>query len=323
MELKAANEQLIVRYLLGDLPEDEQARLEERAFAERDYLRHIEDAENDLIDEYVRGALNETERKQFESRFLVSVERQKKVEFARALARLVPAVEAAEQPATAHWWEALSAFLRGWQPALQFSLAAAALLLVIGGLWLFNVTRGLRSQLAQLQAEQHTRQQQAETLRQQAASERARNAELAAQLERERAHSQELAQQLERQHTPGSAVSAPFFAALFLPPGIARGGTTRPQLLLPPMVRTTRLQVGLERADDFKRYRVELRTAQGQPVWARDQLRPQTARAGRVIQLTIPASTLSAGQYELTLKGVTATQQTEAVRYYYFDVLKK
>lgn len=324
MEMNALDEQLIVRYLLGDLPEDEQARLEDRAFAEREYLRHIEDAENDLIDEYVRGALTETKRRQFETRFLASAERRKKVEFARALARIIPTPEAAPKSATAAWWERLTAFLHGWNPVLQFSMAVAALLLVISVVWLFTLTRGLRSELAQLQtqqqAEQQARQQQLEALRQQTASERTRNADLTAQLERERTHSQELARQLERQQT--SETSPPLFASLFLPPGIARGSAESLKLTIPARAQTARLQVGLERGDDFKSYRIELRAAQGQPVWAQDRLQPQTARAGRVIRLAVPVSKLSAGQYELTLKGVTSAQQTEEVRYYYFEVLK-
>jgi len=39
--------------------------------------------------------------------------------------------------------------------------------------------------------------------------------------------------------------------------------------------------------------------------------------------LNLPASILSAGEYELALKGVTGDGRTEDVGYYYFDVLKK
>jgi hypothetical protein len=324
--MKASNEQLIARYLLGDLPEEEQVTLEDRAFSDREYRRIIEDAENDLIDEYVRGALNETERRQFESRFLASAGRRRKVEFARALAQVVSAnaTERAAQPATLRWWESLIAFLRGFNPALQFSLAAA-LILLVGVAWLFTETRRLRSQVAQLQAEQQTRQRQAETLREEAASERARSAELTAQLQSERA-------QRDRSEAPDRrpehwqrerSVASSFIASLFLPPGIARSGARRPQLIAPDSSRLARLQIGLEREDDFKSFRVELRTAQGQAVWAQDRLRPRESRAGRVISLTIPGRVLSAGEYELTLRGVVDHQTIEDVRYYYFSVLKK
>src|SRR5215510_49934 len=102
METKSTNGELIARYLLGDMPEEEQARLEDRAFSDRDYMRNIVDVESDLIDEYVRGGLSDSERLRFERRFLVSAERQRKVEFARALANVIPkpATEDASRTAT-------------------------------------------------------------------------------------------------------------------------------------------------------------------------------------------------------------------------------
>src|SRR5262245_5276655 len=134
MEMKALNEQLIVRYLLGGLPEEEQARLEDQAFSDRECLQNIQNAENDLIDEYVRGVLSATERRQFEDRFLASAERRRKVEFARALAQVADATsteEAAQlvKAGPVHWWNSLLAFLNGLNPTFQFSLAAAALIL--------------------------------------------------------------------------------------------------------------------------------------------------------------------------------------------------
>lgn len=325
--MKASNEQLIVRYLLGDLPEGEQATLEDRAFSDREYRREIEDAENDLIDEYVRGALNETRRRQFESRFLASAGRRRKVEFARALAQVVAAnaPDRTAQPVTPRWWEALIAFLRGFNPALQFSLAAATLILLVGVAWLLTETRRLRSQVAQHQAGQQTQQRQEEALRQEAANERTRSAELTAQPERERAQrerSEAPTRRPEQRPRERSAASS-FIASLFLMPGAARSGAERPQLIMPDSSQFARLQIGLEREDEFKSFRVEIRTAQGQEVWTQDRLRPRESRAGRVISLTIPARVFSAGEYELTLRGVVDNRTIEDVRYYYFSVLKK
>src|SRR5262245_4908925 len=196
METKFTNEELIARYLLGDLPDEEQARLEDRAFSDRDYMRNIVAVESDLIDEYVRGGLSDSERLRFERRFLVSAERQRKVEFARALANVIPkaTAEDAARPATASaaasWWDTFIASLRGLNPAFRYSMAVAALTLVIGVSWLIAEAVRLRSQVAQLQAEQQTRRRQEEILRQQADGARARSEDLAAQLRREigRAH---------------------------------------------------------------------------------------------------------------------------------------
>ena len=318
MATKTSNE-LIVRYLLGDLPEDEQVQLEDRAFTDREYLRNIEDVENDLIDEYVRGALSETKRRQFEHRFLASAERQKKVEFARALARVVPAPDKIAPPTTAPWWELFTNFLHGLNPIWQFSLAAATLFLLLGVVWLFTRNSELRTQIAQLQIQQQAQQQQAETLRQQTSHERAHNQELTEQLERERTHNQELTQQLERAKPPGSPTAPTLSLSFFLPPGISRGADKRSKLTLPPTAQKVRLQIGLERGDDFKNYRVAISTAQGRKVWAQELLQPR----GRTITTTIPSQLLRTGQYELALKGTTEAQQIEDVRFYYFDVLRK
>ena len=73
------NEKLISRYLLGELPEEQQVEIEDRAFSDKDYLATITTVENDLIDEYVRGELSAPDRQRFESRFLASAERRKRV----------------------------------------------------------------------------------------------------------------------------------------------------------------------------------------------------------------------------------------------------
>jgi hypothetical protein len=324
METKSTNGELIARYLLGDLPEEEQARLEDRAFSDRDYMRNIVAVESDLIDEYVRGGLSDSERLRFERRFLVSAERQRKVEFARALANIIPraTAEDADGPAPASWWNSFITSLRGLNPAFKFSMAAAALALVIGVPWLIAEAVRLRAQVAQLQAERQTLWRQDEILRQQADGERARGEDLAAQLRREQERSEELARRFERDQSRERSIGFSFIASVFLPPGIPRGAAERPKLVVPQAAGAARLQIGLEREDEYKSFRVEIRTAQGQEIWAQDNLRPRQSRAGRVINLVIPGSVLGAGEYELTLKGVNDNQNTEDVRFYYFDALK-
>jgi hypothetical protein len=336
MENEAYNEALIERYLLGELPDDEQIRLEDRAFSDHQYLQNVLAVENDLIDDYLRGSLPERKQRQFETRFLASDERRQKVEFARALAKVATKSAAAEpvrQPvsalAPASWWDSFVDLLRAANPAAKLSLAAASLALIIGIPWLVAQTIKLRGEINRLQAEQQARQKD---LEQQVAGARTRSEELTGQLQREKAQrerSEELAHQLEQERekllSAQKDQSAPTttIASLILLPGISRGGGNRLQLVIPPPVRLARLQIGLEREDEYQSFRVEIRTAQGQEVWTQDRLRPRTSGAGRVVKLVVPGSAFDAGQYELTLKGVIDQQKTEDVRYYYFDVLKR
>src|SRR5689334_9381277 len=160
------DEKLIARYLLGELPEEQQVEIEDRAFADKEYLASITAVENDLIDEYVRHELSEADRRKFESRFLASAERRKRVEFAKALSRVAPIAEKTVIPQWS-WRESLYAFISGLNPAARFAFAAAMLILLVGGAWLLTATLRLRSQLTQLQAENQSRQNQRQALEQQ------------------------------------------------------------------------------------------------------------------------------------------------------------
>src|SRR6516164_9195159 len=133
MREERVDELLLVRYLLGNLTEEEQVRLEGQAFDDREYLNALEAAEADLIDAYVRGELPQEQRSAFEVRFLVAPQRRRKVEFARALAQVTEEIKAAELPVPrASGWRALVGAIRGWNPALQFATGMAALFCAVG-----------------------------------------------------------------------------------------------------------------------------------------------------------------------------------------------
>ena len=108
-----------VKYLLGNLTDEEQAQIEDRAFADGDYLSSLEATEADLVDAYVRGELSQADRRSFENRFLTVPERLRKVEFARALATVTSELEV-QQPPAAERPFFLRAF-QGWTPAFQFA----------------------------------------------------------------------------------------------------------------------------------------------------------------------------------------------------------
>jgi cell division protein FtsL len=329
METKSLNEELIVRYLLDDLPEEEQARLEDLAFSDRELMQNILAVESDLIDDYARGELSDPERRRFERRFLASSERRQKVEFARALAKIIPETRTGEASQTAtdvapkSWFNSLIASLRSLNPVLTWSMATATVMLAIGVWWLTTETIRLRGQVAQLQAERQERRREEESLQRQLAGERARSQELDAQLERERelrGRSEELARRSKAREKPTGLAT---IAALFLPAGVPRSADDRPALLLPQEAQIARLQIGLERGDDYERYRAELRTREGREVWIQNNLRARAGRAGRFVELDLPASLLEPGEYELALKGVSDRKEVKDLGYYYFTALRK
>ena len=147
MRAENTDELLLTRYLLGDLAEDEQVRVEDRAFMDPEYMAALEAVETDLIDAYVQGELATAERNAFERKFLVSPGRRSKVEFALALARVV-----AEAPPTSSgvaerrpaWLSRLNLF-SAWGHALRVAGAMALLICAAGGAWLALENVSLRS----------------------------------------------------------------------------------------------------------------------------------------------------------------------------------
>jgi hypothetical protein len=136
------NEGFTRRYLLGLLGQQEQRQLEERLLSDNEYFEELLMSEDELIDDYLEGALSEPEREKFEHYFLATPERRQKVSFARTLKRYVMVAEVAESPALdasnqapAFWNRLIPATLHMKQPALRFSLAAL-LIIFLGVSWL-------------------------------------------------------------------------------------------------------------------------------------------------------------------------------------------
>ncbi len=86
--MKPKGENHIMRtYLLGILPVELRLVLEERILTEGQAYEELLIAEDELIDQYIAGSLDEKERKSFESHFLITVERQQKVRFGKVFRR--------------------------------------------------------------------------------------------------------------------------------------------------------------------------------------------------------------------------------------------
>jgi hypothetical protein len=78
---------IIRKYLLGLLTEDEQERVEERLLVERDFFEQVNIVEDELIDEYLDDSLSEKER--FVTYFLAAPQQRQKLKRAQALKRYI------------------------------------------------------------------------------------------------------------------------------------------------------------------------------------------------------------------------------------------
>ncbi len=144
----------LVAYLLGSLPEDETERLEEHSVVDDDLAARLRHVEDDLVDAYARGTLTGDSLKRFKSFYLASPRRREKTAFAQefvaAVSGLGPPHPSVSQSAAGPRGQRARVFF--WSFA-----AAAVLALSVGVLLLENVRlrRDLKDAEQQVAAADH------------------------------------------------------------------------------------------------------------------------------------------------------------------------
>jgi len=135
--MKQPIEESTVRdYLLGRLGEESARRreVEERLINDTDFQTELDAAEDDLIDDYLRGALSADDRKDFERYFLITGERRDKLGFAATFHRRLPPLPRPEPPPERRrLFVKLPSWLRGPRmPSYAVAAAMALLVLALG-----------------------------------------------------------------------------------------------------------------------------------------------------------------------------------------------
>ena len=282
MQLDLKEQESIRQYLLGSLPEVEISALEERLLTEADFYEELLAVEDELIDQYLSGALSPAEREGFESHFSQAPERQRKVRFARTLQKylgntsesevLEESDEESPEPAIAvdpivspivpiARKRPFFSFLPGNQ-VLNYSLAAVLALVVGGASWM-AVSRLMNP----------------------------------------------------ASRDPGQVL------AVILTPGLNRsgdGGDTK--ISIPPGTVTLQLQLELSKTD-YTSYRAELLTSERAKVAESPGLKPETTGARKFITVPVSAGILKRDDYQVKLSGLRPDGNFEDVASYTFRVL--
>jgi hypothetical protein len=298
---------LMIRYLLGDVSEDEQVRLEERFFVDDQSYQQLVALEDELRYDYAQGTLNPRQRGLFEKRFLTAPAEQKKVELAKAVllkTREEAARLKAEPETERSWWQAFAGFVT-LRP-MPLATAAAALCAVA----FFSETVHLRRELNQLEIHSGEQQKAAQVaMNQQKALGDARSREL--QQERNRR------EQLEQDAARPKPAAAPLVLAFALSPGLVRDAVGSKRLRIPPDADSVKLKLDLKAADRSAELRASLQNLDNQELWSQDV----RATAAGVV-LTLPARVLAPGDYVIELKSRAAVEEPVRAGEYYFTVVQ-
>jgi hypothetical protein len=318
MELTQIQEDLIERYLLGELPAAEQDALEDEYFGDESKYDLLCKAEDKLLDRYARGYLSEANRERFEQNYITNPRRRRHVMFAKALAKVVDenlaarqaspqtaAGERMEHPDTGLIW--LSQFAR-LPRGLRFALSITAVLLIgLGGTWLVIETSRLRARLAEALREGEAQRRSAQTQARRIADLEDQSKQLAE--ERERLQAQ--LQAAKEKASPTPRATSVFFA-LSLRAFRDSGGQESRGLIIPRGAEEARLRISLP-AHEFPSYQVMLLTVDGREVFAGKGLRPRATGKGDVVFVSIPTRKFANGDNVISLSGISAAGEVETL----------
>jgi hypothetical protein len=306
MKQKDYNNKQITDYLLHKLPGEEETEIEERYFADPEFLRQLRSIERELIDRYVRDELTGEEKRSFERKYLSSACRRERVEFARALAELTsraPAVTTGEftgQKATP-WWQSLPALLRGDNRAVAL---AAMVFVIVFGLWAAFVLVD-RSNQGQ------------EVVRQEDATPEPDGHQPGTTAQP--ANGGQTQPGKESDKTPRSK-APPRVATFTLSPYLDRDDAEAKEIIIPSGIKTIRLRLYHE-GGQHGTYEAVLMTPEGEQVWKDNAARGKASEPG-VLVLSLPARLLTSRDYVLRLSATTRGG-SEDVGKYYFRVLRQ
>jgi cell division protein FtsB len=315
------NEQIITRYLLGDLSEVETERLDALSITDDRFAAALSVAEKELVDSYVQGELNEGDLARFKNHYVASPLRRDRVDFARALqvfgeSSAGRAVQPTALAGAKTGW--LSSLFSNSRPIVQWGFALATLVLLLaGGLLLFQNVR-LRQQINQTQARRDELQQREFELQKQLENQRTANASA----EQELARIREERKRLEEQSRAGKIQPSPeaAVASLILTPQMRSGGLKT--VTLSPTTERVAMQLELE-PNDHSTYSVALiDQSGGQFLWRSGRIKAARAGDRKSLSVSFRAGLLRAGLYRMQVSGISPGGASEVVGEYPFRVSK-
>jgi hypothetical protein len=305
-EQQRFDDQVLIRYLLGTLPEEEAERLDELSIADDAFAWRLSAVENDLVDGYVRGELSSDDLARFKKSYLSSPKRLQKLEFAEALGSFgakvataaAPAVPATTVPGSKPRQESSGDLPpRRWfsvpRLALQWGFAGSAVVLLLIASYLFIENTRMRRQTTEGQGSQAAFEQREQELQRQLNDQRTANAALAKVLDSLR----ESYPNLDQLKT---------VSALLLPP--TRGTGRVPTVSVTGGIDLVVLLLTLE-SDDFPVYRVSLKdSATNQIVWLSTNLEAAPGGSTKIVVVSFPSHLLKQKNYVLKLSGVSSKE---------------
>ncbi|HEY2934814.1 MAG TPA: hypothetical protein VGK99_24020 [Acidobacteriota bacterium] len=306
------SDKIKLRYLAGELSEEEKLRLEAQYFSDEAAYEELRAFEDELIYDYLRGGLREEERRIVEARVLATPEGRRRLQLAQALMlKLSPGPASATEGHSAAVSRitttkgTIFTFSR-WRGSHYLALAAM-LLLFVASIWL------LVRKLQPLPDSSGVAQQPNGIPN--LAGSHVRPPPPMPQPDQSQTRRPPIG-------PPGSRASVSSSLTIALAPGMARGGGEPNRVKIPAGTEKLTFVLGIPRGRVYGAYRVTLETAEGREIFHRNNIRPRSSAASEaVVSLTVPAGGLRTGDYLFLLHGIGTAGAAEEVADYTVTIL--
>jgi hypothetical protein len=280
----------IRRFLLGQLPASEQTLFEEQLFIAADLEARLRLAEFELADDYAFNRLTESETKAFRERYLLTADRNQKLNvsqtirdrfLSRSFAEIKPTVYQRLMP----WFD-----LR--RPAWRYAFAALILVLILGTVFLVTKEPQLVNNILPVRF-------------------------------RTRPHASPTPQMMH--HATGSSSPvhdepsppAAFHESPLIVSLTATSSMDQSPVITLPAGENAGVRFQLLMRDGAQgAYRVDLGTTSGEALFSAESLKPFGARPAS-ISFDVPAKALQSGQYQIGLTRVDDPAKQESSQYYF------
>ena len=344
--MKAKTDELVRRFLLGDLSEDERLQVEQRFLAENEFFDQVLSAEAALLDQYVLGRLGKEEQGRARTLFESSLSQNQMVTSARELIALLQesAEEKLQTAATAVGPTTVVEPPTKFQPQRKTTSSnpvvtsvGPAILPVSANsrlstrhftvlAWVFMAIAGItlvaglvykHLQKKTLEAQSVALEQSSRKIREELQTETLRSAELSRQLEIERQKriaSEALVAQLRSPNLTGLTTIT------LSPTTLERGGSSQ-IMRVRSETRPIQLQLELDTDQRYNRYSVLITTFDGHLVWSVDSLNSNQIKQGR-LKVMLPAALLKPEDYKIALTGLADSGDSAHVADYIFKIRK-
>jgi len=288
------------RYLLGSAPEDERESVEQALLADENLYEELLAIEDELIDQYVWGQLPEPERTSFIQYLDALPDHKERLEFAQALRAHSLGSPTGASVATAASRDTPEEGFGFRVPALL--LAAAVLLVMLGGVWSLTTISALRNEVRTNQAELGRSREGQEELQKRLVAE------------------SRLSSDPVGRGAPGTG-SIPSRSFL-LRAGTFRSGGTTQVLPMPqePALVEIRLDLGVA---DYESYRAVFHDAQAAELMSVSQLGARVQENEILVAFSVSSERFTTGDYYISLSGVIDGGELEPVARYDFRISRE